>query len=320
MSQLVAVIGTAHPHARSYVQVLDSMPSVEVILADIEGHGDIPAPTTVSTLDEVWAVRDGHGPDAVVICTSNANHLEPALAAIERGIAVLCEKPLATTVDDAQRMVDAAAKRGVVLMTAYPVHFSPQIVALQRAIADGEFGDIVAVMGTNNGKIPLDRDWFTSPDEGGSLMDHVVHVAEILFQTFGLPKTVYATTGDIISVAGALNGETSALVTLTYPNGMVATIDSSWSQPQTASTWGGLTVHVAGTKGQGFADAFAERVEGPGLWLGYGVDTNRMLLETFLNAARTGTTVEPSGVTGLQTAKIVAAAKQSASTGQPVLL
>ncbi|MGO2022826.1 MAG: Gfo/Idh/MocA family protein, partial [Brachybacterium tyrofermentans] len=177
--------------------------------------------------------------------------------------------------------------------------------------------------GTNNGKLPDTRAWFTDVGlaGGGSLVDHTVHIAEILDSMVGPPTTVHATTNRILWAdrAGA-GAETGGLVTLTYDSGLVATIDCSWSQPADAPTWGGLRIQAVGTGGQLQVDAFAEHVGGPGQWLPYGVDSDTALLEAFLGAVRAGEAVEPSGDVGLRTVRVVAAAQESVRTGQPVEL
>src|SRR5699024_5099025 len=171
----------------------------------------------------------------------------------------LCEKPLATTVADAEEMVAACREAGVVLMTAFPVHFSPAVASLRSALADGALGELIGLTGTNNGKLPTARDWFTDVDlaGGGAMVDHTVHLAA--------PATVHATTNRILHADRAGEGaETGGLVTLTYDSGPVATIDCSWSLPNDAPTWGGLRLQALGTGGQVQIDAFAQHVGGPG--------------------------------------------------------
>src|SRR5699024_6074797 len=159
------------------------------------------------------------GPDAIVVTSANAHHKDLVLEAARRGVHVLCEKPLATTVADAEAMVAACREVGVVLMTAFPVHFSPAVEALRTAVADGTLGEVIGLTGTNNGKLPAGRDWFTDVElaGGGSLVDHTVHIAEILDAMFGEPATVHAVSNRILYADRAGEGaETGGLVTLGY--------------------------------------------------------------------------------------------------------
>ena len=67
---------------------------------------------------------------------------------------MLCEKPIATTLEDADAMTAACAAAGVQLMIAHPVRFAPAFVGLREVVAAGTLGEIVSIAGTNNGRIP----------------------------------------------------------------------------------------------------------------------------------------------------------------------
>lgn len=318
----IALMSCAHTHAGAYAARLEPRADIDLVVADPDGFGDVQGVTVVGSYDEAWNAWP-EGPDAIVVTSANAHHKELVLEAARRGVHVLCEKPLATNVADAEAMVAACAEAGVVLMTAFPVHFAPAVETLRAAVADGALGEVIGITGTNNGKLPDTRAWFTDVElaGGGSLVDHTVHIAEILDSMVGPPATVHATTNRILWADRAGEGaETGGLVTLTYDSGLVATIDCSWSQPADAPTWGGLRIQAVGTGGQLQVDAFAEHVGGPGQWLPYGVDSDAALLEAFLGAVRAGTAVEPSGDVGLRTVRVVAAAQESVRTGQPVEL
>ncbi|MFC0672375.1 Gfo/Idh/MocA family protein [Brachybacterium hainanense] len=322
----IAILSCAHTHAAGYAAILGARADVDLVVADPDGFGDVQLPAeagrVVGSYQEAWDAFEG-GPDAVVVTSANADHRDLVLEAARRGVHVLCEKPLATTVADAEAMVAACREAGVVLMTAYPVHFSPAVETLRAAVSAGRLGEVVGLTGTNNGMLPAGRDWFTdvSKSGGGSLVDHTVHIAQILDATFGQPESVHAVANRILYADRAgEDAETGGLVTLTYASGMVATIDCSWSMPADGPTWGGLTLQALGTGGQLKVDAFAEHVGGPNQWHPYGVDLDAKLLEAFLGAVRAGAAVEPTGDVGLRTVRIVAAAQRSARTGEVVSL
>ena len=321
----IALLSCAHTHAGGYAALLAGREDVDLVVADPDGFGDVHAPVVVGSYQEAWD-HWPDGPDAVVVTSANAHHKELVLEAARRGVHVLCEKPLATTVADAEEMVTACREAGVVLMTAFPVHFSPAVQALRAAVTDGTLGEVIGLTGTNNGKLPAGRDWFTDPAlaGGGALVDHTVHLAQILDSLFGEPESVRAVTNRILWSdrvgAEGLAAETGGLVSLTYPGGVLATIDCSWSQPADAPTWGGLTLQAVGTGGQLEIDAFAQHVGGPGRWLPSGVGLDAELLGAFLAAVRAGEAVEPTGEVGLRTTRVVAAAQESVRTGRTVAL
>jgi predicted dehydrogenase len=342
----IALMSCAHTHAAGYAALLDARADVDLVVADPDGFGDVRAQRVVGSYAEAWEAWDGgpgdgggsgddggedggdrgragSGPDAIVVTSANAHHRDLVLEAARRGVHVLCEKPLATTVADAEAMVEACREAGVVLMTAFPVHFSPQVAVMREAVDQGTLGRVMGLTGANNGKLPTGRDWFTDVDlsGGGALVDHTVHLAQILDSMFGEPETVHAVANRVLYADRAGEGaETGGLVTLTYPDGLLATIDCSWSQPADAPTWGGVRLQAVGTAGQLEIDAFAERVEGFGQWHPYGANLDALLLGAFLDAVRAGETAEPSGDVGLRTVRVVSAAQESVRSGEVVAL
>lgn len=326
----VAVLSFAHAHAESYASLLSRWPGVEVLVTDPDGTGpdrgralaDLLGVAYAESYDEALA----WGPDAVVVCSENSRHRDLVVRAAAAGAHVLCEKPLATTLADGQEMLDACAAAGVFLMTAYPVRFSPEFASLRALVRAGSLGQVLAMTGTNNGKLPLGRAWFVDPDlsGGGALFDHVVHVADLVDELLGeAPQTVHARTNRILHAdTPEVRVETGGMVNVTYPSGVVVTIDCSWSHPDAAPNWGGLTLQVVGTEGTVDIDPFGTHVGGTttagAAWLGLGEDLDRAMLTHFLEGVRTGRAPQPDGEVGLRTLRLVLAAQESATTGQVV--
>ncbi len=136
-------------------------------------------PHGVSTLDALL----GAGIDAVYISTTNELHLEQALAAIDAGKHVLCEKPLALTSADARRMVAAAKAAGVVLGTNHHLRNAGAHRAMRTAIAGGRIGRPIAARVFHAVYLPEHlQGWrITRPDAGGgAVLDITVHDADTL--------------------------------------------------------------------------------------------------------------------------------------------
>ncbi len=186
MSRLrVALLSFAHMHAYSYAAALAEMKDVElVVVAD-------PNPQRLAAVRQRWPEIPHALPsyeellasvpcDAVVVTSENAHHCSMVLAALASGKHVLCEKPLATTIADAQRMIEAAQRSGLVLMTAFPVRFSPAIAEAKNVIARGDLGRLLGAATSNHGSMP--GGWFVYPElaGGGAVIDHTVHVADLL--------------------------------------------------------------------------------------------------------------------------------------------
>lgn len=330
----VAVLSFAHTHARSYLSYLVGRDDIEVITSDPDGaeapdgepRGDAFAALYgvdyVDTYEEALA----SGVDAVIVCAENARHRALVELAASAGAHILCEKPLATTVEDAEAMVRATDAAGVLLMTAYPVRFSPAFASLRALVADDRLGEVLAVSGTNNGHMPLaERAWFTDPalSGGGSLVDHVVHCADLLYAL--LPEgieSVHAVTNRILHSDAGVDVETGGIVSLRYESGVIASIDCSWSHADTAPNWGGLRLSVVGTKGSVTIDPFAERVggfdaSGP-VWLPYGPDLDAAMIGEFLAAIRERRTPQPDGRAGLHSVRVMVAAQRSDAAGEPI--
>jgi predicted dehydrogenase len=85
--------------------------------------------------------------DALHICTPNNLHAEQALAALERGINVICEKPLANSTDESRALVAAAEQRGLVHATCYHVRGYPLVEQMRVDVASGTVGEVSFVHG-----------------------------------------------------------------------------------------------------------------------------------------------------------------------------
>lgn len=337
----IGILSFAHPHAASYARVLAGRPGVEVVGAD-PGHaerppGEVGGPALAAALGvgyvETYAELLAGEPDGVIICAENARHRELVELATAgtpgRSPHILCEKPLATTLADARAMIDRCAVAAVHLMVAYPVRFSTAFSALRSVYDSGGLGRLAAATGTNNGRIPVgDRAWFVDDKlaGGGALMDHTVHVADLLDCLFGeRAEDVYAVANHILH-RDRVRVETGGLVSIRYAGGLVATIDCSWSKPDSFPTWGGLTLQLVGSGGIADLDAFGARVEGHsegqrnGIWLPYGPDADQALITEFLDAVADGRRPQPDGEAGYRSLEIALAGYASLRTGQPVRL
>jgi predicted dehydrogenase len=124
--------------------------------------------------------------DAVYVPLPNHLHAPWAIAAVEAGKHVLCEKPLATTAVDAERMIEAADRAGVALMEAFMYRHHPSWIAARELVRDGRIGRLMAV-----------QSWFSYYNDdpsnirniveagGGALYDigcYCVNLSRMLFE------------------------------------------------------------------------------------------------------------------------------------------
>ncbi len=98
--------------------------------------------------------------DAVHVCTPNALHFPMAMAALEAGKNVLCEKPLATTVAEAEQLVAKAKEKNLANCTFHNLRYYPMVQQMRRLRESGELGEIYAVQGTySQDWLLYDTDW-----------------------------------------------------------------------------------------------------------------------------------------------------------------
>ena len=327
----IALLAAAHVHAPAYLSLLAADPGVELIgLWDEDptlAHERATAAGTTAypSVDALLAAR----PDGVVIAGVNRDHRPLAERAAAAGVAILCEKPLATTVPDAQAIVAACERAGVLLMTAFPSRWNPVVVAFADAVRGGAAGELVSLEGVNTGEMPdVHGAWFVDPAlaGGGAVTDHVVHLADLYRWITGSEVVeVYAVANRILQ-EGFDRVETGGLVSLRFASGVFATIDCSWSKPRSWPTWGGLAIEALGTLGAIEADAFRQRLDVYGRredgvrWRAFGDDANAGMLREFLDAVRDGRQPAITGTDGLRAVEIVDAAYRSIASGEPVRL
>lgn len=177
---------------------------------------------------------DGTDVDVLSICTPSGAHLEPTLAAAERGVHVLCEKPLEITTERIDRMVEACEVAGVRLGGIFPQRYNPVVRMVHEASARDRFDGLSVA----NAYVPWWRedDYYEDAwqgtrelDGGGALMNQSIHGVDAVQWIVGAnadldPETnpveeVFAYTatsahgGDIIEV------EDTAVAVLEYRDG-----------------------------------------------------------------------------------------------------
>lgn len=135
--------------------------------------------------------------DAVDICTPNKFHSEIAVAALEAGKHVFCEKPDAVNAKEAQRMADAAKASGKTLMVMRNNRFRADSQYLKQFIEQGQMGEIyTGRCGWQRRRgIPGKGGWFTTKQlsGGGPLIDLGVHIMDLAIWLMGDPKPIAVT-------------------------------------------------------------------------------------------------------------------------------
>lgn len=183
---------------------------------------------------------------AVSICVPDRYHLEPAIAAAKAGKNILLEKPIARTVEDAEKIRKAAEDNGVRLMVAHLLRFDPRYVQLHDRIQRGDLGEIIHIRAKRqNPKSIQDH------VQGRTSMLYYVGVHDIdlvLWYTNSEVKEIYA------KKVSKMYKEDCIFVLFSLKNGVVGSLEFSWSLPESypAGIWS--EVEIVGTKGAGHID------------------------------------------------------------------
>ncbi len=325
----IGILSFAHHHGEAYISNLRNMEGVELlgVTDDDPLRGQTIAAQNQAHYFHTYEDLLEAKPDGVIICTENNRHRPLVEMAASRGIHILCEKPIATTLADAQAIVDVCDKSGVLLMTAFPMRFSAPLLEIKARLDHGDFGDVYCFNGTNRGELPTKhRAWFVDPllAGGGAIMDHTVHLVDIMrWFTGSEVATMYARSNKIFH-ADEVEVETGALEMMTFQNGIFATIDASWSRPQYWPTWGGLDFEMVTQRGAVVVDAFRQNLNvyrhdwQRSNWAYWGSDSNHAMVSEFVAAIRENRSPRVTGVDGLRAVEATLAAYESVRTGQTV--
>jgi predicted dehydrogenase len=327
----IGLLSFAHLHAEAYIQLLQTMPGVEFIgLADEDlARGRHFADHFKAHLFPTYADLLATKPDGVVICSENARHAPLVIQAAHAGVHVLCEKPLATTLGDAHEMLVACKHANIHLMIAFPMRFSTPLLEAKKVLDSGKLGQIYGINSVNQGECPKHlRPWFVDKTlaGGGALMDHIVHLADVMRWYFHSEVVEVFAEANHILYADQTDVETGGLVMLTFANGVFASIDCSWSKPPYYPTWGGLGMEIVAEKGLLTVDAFKQTATvhqhslGRSQWQYWGSDANAAMLAEFVACIRENRAPAVTGQDGYKALEIVLAAYRSVETGQPVKL
>lgn len=262
--------------------------------------------------------------DAVYIALPNSMHAEYAIRAARAGVHVLCEKPLAHTVQDCRRMIAACRKAGVHLMTAYRLHFEELNLKAIDLVRQGRIGTpkfFTSAFGrtVRAGDIRTQREL-----GGGSLFDIGIYCINAARALFGDEPTdvMAATTHGGGAKLEEIDESTGAI--LRFGHDRVAAFVSSFNSEDVGA------YRVVGTKGHIRLDPAYEYKSGLTMEVTVNGKTTKQRvgkrdqfgpqLVYFSDCIRRNRRPEPSGEDGLQDVRIVEALYRSAATGRMVRL
>jgi predicted dehydrogenase len=174
----------------------------------------------------------GESLDAIVLCTPPSVRETVVSAALDRGVGVLVEKPLADSGAHAKRLVEIAGRHpGVVTAAAYCHRFTPAIREMVRLAHDGDLGRLVRWENVFACSIPALKDrWMSDPrvSGGGSLMDTGCHSLDLFHYMMGGLEAV----ASVFDRAWPGRGESGATSLVRQPRtGVAGVIKNGWLEP-----------------------------------------------------------------------------------------
>jgi predicted dehydrogenase len=234
----VGVMGSNH------ARVLAQLPGVELAgIADPEAaHRDfVSRLLSCPAFTDIDALID-HGVDALTIAAPTHIHHDLALTCAARGIHILVEKPIASSVEEGRSIIAAARRAGVALMVGHVERFNPAVEAIKEAIQDE---DILSIAITRVGPYP------PRMSNVGVVIDLAVHDIDLIR---------WFTDSEIVEVQPQLSSaiaerEDIALLQFRTASGVLAHINTNWLTPFKART-----VHIATRKKYLIADLLTRQV------------------------------------------------------------
>ncbi|HEY4266641.1 MAG TPA: Gfo/Idh/MocA family oxidoreductase [Galbitalea sp.] len=217
---IIGAGGISHSHAPHWVTV-----GAEVSVYSEVGAESLANEfglSVASSLDDLF-----ENVDVVDICTPTTTHAAIAVAAIEAGKHVLCEKPIGRTTAQANAVADAAHKHGRQAYPAHVVRFFPEYVALKSAVERGQIGDIAVARYSRGGEGATSEWFFDDALSGGIIIDQMIHDIDQARWIAGEVVRVFARQNPP-TVDGAVPRNVVAHVTLTHASGAISFIQGVW--------------------------------------------------------------------------------------------
>lgn len=333
----IGIIGTGigRMHARGAVDI----PGVSIGAIcdlDIERARALAAELEIEPLvTDDWRALLNCGLDAVSVCVPNFGHARIAIACLDAGLHVLCEKPLATDAAGAQLIADAAARSGKHCMVGQVLRFRDDVCALKKRA--GEIGRpyYARALARRASGIPKWGSWFTQRDlsGGGPLIDTGVHIIDLAWWLAGSPRPLSASAttydalgtrkiglgmGGIGDAEGIFDVEDLAAGMIRFEGDFSIHFEASWALYAAGDA---RLCHVHGTEGALLwndepkivgADGTIEALPGEA------GDAWHAEMEEFVGSIRENRAPKPSALAGVTMMKMLDALYQSAREGREV--
>lgn len=215
--------------AQAYAQAFNESKCCELVaVADIRKEAAIALAEIASgTSSTDYRTMADVELDAVIVATPPATHAEIACFFMERGIPVLCEKPLTTNIEDAERMITTAERARVQFTMASKFRYCDDVVKAKSILASGVLGDVLQFENAFTAKVDMSKRWNSNVQisGGGVLIDNGTHSVDIIRYFLGGIDSVL-----VVDAGGAqeLNVDENVKMFAKTKDGVTASVDLTW--------------------------------------------------------------------------------------------
>ena len=224
---LVGAGGIAQAYAQIF-RVVDEARLVGIADTRVEAAKAMGEGAGCPAFDGHEALAKGVDLDAVLICTPPSTHEEICTYFLEKGIPVLCEKPLSTNGASARRLVQLAADKDVLFTMATKFRFVDDVIRAKAIVESGILGEIVLFENAFTSRVDMSNRWNARPEisGGGVIIDNGTHSVDIVRYFLGPITEVFAVEGKRVQSVAV---EDTARLFVKSVGGVLGNIDLSWS-------------------------------------------------------------------------------------------
>ncbi|MFO7903212.1 MAG: Gfo/Idh/MocA family protein [Planctomycetota bacterium] len=164
--------------------------------------------------------------DALSVTLPTYLHTGATVAALEAGVNVLCEKPMALTLPECEQMISAAGRSGKLLQVGHCIRFWPEYAVTNELIESGQYGKVLAATFQRLSLTPgwSWQGWLLDADKsGGAAVDLHIHDADYVHYIFGMPRAVFSR-----ATSTSPGGCDHIVTQYVYENDCVVTAEGGW--------------------------------------------------------------------------------------------
>lgn len=269
--------------------------------------------------DDPVAMLDQFRPDIVNVGAVYGRNGDMVAAAAERGIPVVCDKPIATTRQQLDRLRDLAAANDVPILTEFNARVAPPFRAAMEAVTSGAIGTLVLASAQKSYRFGKRPEWYGRRDEfGGLILWVAAHAIDFLaFCSGATYQRVVGVQGNLSRATDYPEMEDHAITLFELDGGAHAVVHADYLRPDGSATHGDDRLRLVGTTGViEIRDQVCRLIDQDGERELTPRNPPRSMIVELLDAALRGNTTLFSTAQSLQMAEVLLCAREAADTRQ----